>query len=369
VTAGNVRAPAADSQVAPEAETQDDGRVLVAPIGRTGDPLGDVRIEGRFTHSFTGHEREWLMAFLLPLGSVIRTRWRDLDNDQRTSMMRQRAAHAADGLAEANAQLPARLTDDAMAVPPAVDAREVLSQLGEGVLTVTRQGEELESVASDVRDHTRTASDAIARALDAISALSADLGRVIQRGDEIAANNDTVSGVAFRTNLLANNAALEATRAGSAGRTFGVLATEIGRLADTTAGTSTAIASQTSALTEEIARLRATITEVRGALEAAIREAEISEEGTRRLTESAAAMETAARSLRPAVEEANTVAKRRSARDQHLSATLERFLSERSTLARLLLSHHDALDRVAQELRRLEDPGAGSAPSRSRERR
>ncbi len=368
VTAGNVRTPVPESRVAPEAETQDDGRTLIAPIGRTGDPLGDVRIEGRFTHSFTEHEREWLMAFLLPLGSVIRTRWRDLDNEQRTVTMRQRAAHAADALSAANAQLPERISDDAMAVPPAVDAREVLTQLGEGVMTVTRQGEALESVASEVREHASTASDAIARALDAMGALSLDLGRVIQRGDEIAANNDTVSGVAFRTNLLANNAALEATRAGSAGRTFGVIAEEIGRLAETAAGTSTAIGSQTTALTEEIARLRASITDVRGALEGAIREAEISEEGSRRLAETAAALEGAARSLRPAVEEANTVAKRRSARDQHLSATLERFLTERSVMTKLLLTHRDSLDKLGQALRRLEEPAA-TAPGRLGERR
>jgi hypothetical protein len=369
-TAGNVRTKVTELRIAPEAETQDDGRTLVAPIGRTGDPLGDIRIEGRFAHAFTEHEREWLMAFLLPLGSVIRTRWRELDHDQRAASMRQRAAQAADGLATATAALPARLAEDAMAVPPPVDAREVLSQLGQGVMSVTRQGEDLEVVATDVREHARSAADAIARALDAISAMNVEVGRVIQRGDEIAANNDTVSGVAFRTNLLANNAAIEATRAGSAGRAFGVLATEIGRLADTAAGTSTAIGTQTAALAEEIGRLRSTIAEVRSALEAAIRESEIGEESSRRLSETAAALEAAARSLRPAVEEANTVAKRRSARDQHLSATLERFLTERAAFGRLLMTHRDALEKVGQALHRLEDTnGQGSAAGRAKERR
>jgi len=281
-----------------------------------------------------------------------------------------RAAQAADGLAEATERLPSHISDDAMAVPPAVDAREVLAQLGEGVKVVSRQGEELESAAAEVRTRTRTASDDIARALDAMSAMSAELGRVLQRSDEIAANNETVSGVAFRTHLLANNAALEATRAGGAGRTFGVLATEIGRLADTTAATSTAIGTQTAALTEEIARLRATITAVRSAMEAAIHEAEIGEEGSRRLAETAATLEAAARSLRPAVDEANTVAKRRSARDHHLSTTLERFLAERAAMARLLLSHRDALDKVGTALRRLEEPATSAPqPDRTRERR
>ncbi len=372
VVAGIIKSPPLAGRIAAEAELVDDGRTMVAPIGRSGDPLGDVLIEGRFANAFTEHERDWLMAFLLPMGPVIRTRWRDLNHDQRTATMRQRAAQAADGLTEAASALPSRISDDVMAVPPTVDARAVLSQLGEGIRNVSQQGEALESVATDVRTHTRTASDAIARALDAISAMNAELGRVIQRSDEIAANNATVSGVAFRTHLLANNAALEATRAGTAGKTFGVLATEIGRLADTTAGTSTAISTETAALTEEIARLFSTIAEVRGTLEAAIHEAEISEEGSRRLAETATMLEVAAHSLRPAVDEANTVAKRRSARDQHLSATLERFLSERAAMGRLLLSHRDALTKVGLALRRLEEePGTPSQPggSRPRERR
>ena len=62
----------------------------------------------------------------------------------------------------------------------------------------------------------------------------------MRHSDAIAASNDTVSGVAFRTNLLANTAALEASRAGAAGRTFAVLAEEIRRLADATAEASDA---------------------------------------------------------------------------------------------------------------------------------
>jgi hypothetical protein len=364
VVAGHIESPSAAGPIVADAELGDHGRSLVAPIGRAGDPLGDVFIEGRFAHAFTDHERDWLVAFLLPMGPVIRTRWRDLDHAQRSAAMRQRAVQAADGLTDAARALPAGTPDDAMAVPPTVDAREVLSQLGDGVTGVSQHGEALESVATEVREHTRTASDAIARALDAISAMTSELGQVIQRSDEITAHNTTVSGVAFRTHLLANNAALEASRAGSAGRTFGVLATEISRLADTTAGTSTAISAETAALTEEVARLFSTIAEVRSALEAAIHEAESSEDGSRRLAEAAAALEAAARSLLPTVEEANTVAKRRSARDQHLSATLERFLSERAAMARALSSHRDALDKVGLALRRLQDdPDPGLQPT------
>src|SRR4029079_16646266 len=132
---------------------------------------------------------------------------------------------------QATHALPAPPADDGMAVPPTVDAREVLSQLSSGVTGVARHGEGLGQAASVARDRARGASDAVARALDSLGALAEEVTLLGRHGDLIAASNDTVSGVAFRTNLLANNAALEATRAGAAGRTFGVLAEEIRRLA------------------------------------------------------------------------------------------------------------------------------------------
>lgn len=353
VSVGKTRAADATTVIASEAEMLDDNRTLVAPIGRSGDPLGEVRLDARYAGAFGRLEREWLSAFLAPIGGALRARRREMLLQERTREIGIAVAESAANLSAALRRLPAPPHDDGMAVPPAVDARAVLGQLADGIATVARRGIGLEEASHVARERARGASDRIAHALDALRALSGQLHGLAVHGEKIDLSNQTVSGVAFRTNLLANNAALEATRAGAAGRTFGVLAEEIRRLADTTADTSTAIGDQTSALTGGVGALGVVLDTVLDALAAAIRDAEAGEEAARRLVAAAGELEGASRSIRPALEEANAVAERRSARDQHLSNTLERFLTDRAALARALVSHRDALEKLGETLDRL----------------
>ncbi len=353
VIAGELRSGNAGGSFATEAETVDDRRTIVAPIGRSGDPLGEVRLEARFAGAFGRREREWLSAFLVPIGSVLRARRRELGADERMATLARQIADSADAIITAAGNLPEPPVDDGMAVPPAVDAREVLGQLGDGVAGIVRHGEALFGVTGNARTHAIRTGDEIARALDSLALLGKEVDQLARHGDEITISNDTVSGIAFRTNLLANNAALEATRAGSAGRTFGVLAEEIRRLADTTAATSAAISERISGLSSDVQAVGGAVAAVRQALAAAIRESETTEEAARILGEAAGQLEGSARSLRPAVDEANAVAKRRSARDMHLSATLERFLDDRTALARAMVAHRDAIERLTESLHRL----------------
>lgn len=345
-----------DNPAAPfalETETIDDRRTIVAPIGRSGEPLGEVRLESRFAGAFGRRERDWLSGFLLPIGVALRARQRELAADERTLGIARDVGAAVEALQAAADALPVPPADDGMAVPPTVDAREVLAQLSDGVSGVVRNGEALTGLSSTARQHAVSTSDDIARALDGLAQLTSEIERLTRHGDEIAASNATVSGVAFRTNLLANNAALEATRAGVAGRTFGVLAEEISRLSDTTATTSADIGERITALAGNVQAVAAAVTSVRQALAAAIRASESTEEAARILGEASDQLEGTARSLRPAVDEASAVAKRRTARDLHLSATLDRFLDERTVLARRMADHRDAIERLTVALTRL----------------
>lgn len=350
VTTGEVSQQALRGPIVPAMETGDEHQELVAPIGRASNPLGEVRLEGRFAGAFGPTERDWIAALLQPISVALRARRREIANEQRGDALAEHLATTLSALATAAHELPLAPADAGMAVPPPVDAREVLAQMSDGVTGIARYGEGLATSADDARARARGASDAVARGLDALSALSIEVSRLSRYGEEIAASNDTVSGVAFRTNLVANNAALEATRAGAAGRTFGVLAEEVRRLADTTAATSAAIGERTTALAAEVIRVGATLDGTRQALAAAIREAEAGEAAAQRLNDAAGELEDAARSLRPVVAEANAVAKRRTARDQHLTATMERFLVERTALSRALTLHRDAMDRLATTL-------------------
>jgi methyl-accepting chemotaxis protein len=331
-------------------EGESDHDAVLVPIGRSGNPLGEVRLEARYAGAFGPVERQWLTEFLQPIAAVLRVRRREFEADDRANALSGELHKTIAAIARAAEQLPAPPSDGGMAVPPPVDAREVLAQMSDGVTGIARHGEGLTTTAVEARDRARGAGDSIARGLDALGALNAEMARLSRYGDEITTSNDAVSGVAFRTNLVANNAALEATRAGAAGRTFGVLAEEVRRLADTAAATSAAIGERTAALAAEIAAVGATLESTRQALATAIREAEAGEQAAQRLSDAAVELEDTARSLRPVVSEANAVAKRRSVRDQHLTSTLERFLDERAALARALIVHRDTMARAVNSL-------------------
>lgn len=359
VTVGTPRRTRPEGPFVPEAETFEERRAVVAPIGRSGDPLGEVYLEGRFPGAFGRRERDWLMAFLGPISSVIRVRRREAERVAQFSEFARDAGDVSRGLARATGLLPELARDDGRGVPLPVDASEVLAQLGEGSRTIGSGSEGLERVAAQARAHTRAATDAIARAMDEVTALGSELMRVERHSEAIAVGNDTVDGVTFRTNLLANTAALEASRAGVAGRTFAVLAEEIRRLADATGEASSTIASETAALTADRASLHEQLEQLRTGLTEAIREAEASEESVRQIVVLAGALESSARALWPAVEEAKAVAKRRSARDTHLTATFDALVTERTTLANALSAHRDAVDRLGEQLERLARAGRG----------
>ena len=335
-----------EGAIALEIDTDQERRILHAPLGRAGDPLGEVRLVAPYTGAFGRREREWLAAYLLPFAPVLRARVREATAATRLDSLQRDMREAAAELDRLGQALPAERGDDAAGIPPEVDASMVLAQLTDSLDGVNRRSEDLEALADAARVQAREASDEIARALDAMRALATDLVRLGTYRDEVAASNLAVSGVAFRTNLLANNAALEATRAGTLGQTFGVLAEEIRRLADLTASSSSEIDQRTRALSGDVAAAIQTLESVEAALRRAIRGAESGEDSTVRVLETAGAVLGWVRSLRPAVEEAHTVAARRSERDLRLSAVLQEALAGQAARLQRLQAHREDLGRV-----------------------
>lgn len=335
-----------------DAEVDEERRSLAMPVGRLGDPLGEVRLLAANAGAFGRREKEWLAAMLLPLAPVLRSRVRESVSTDRLEAMRQAMHGGASELARLAAALPALREEGGGGIPPEVDASLVLGQLSDSLEGVTRRTEDLEELAAVGRGRIRGANDEVAQALDALRGLSVELLHLTTFRDEIATSNLAVSGVAFRTNLLANNAALEATRAGELGQTFGVLAEEIRRLADLTAAASMEIEQRTLSLSDDVARLAASLEQIQTVLVAAIRDAEAGEDATSRVEETAGAVLGWARSLKPAVEEAYAVAARRTARDQRLTAQAQAMLDERGARQGGVEQQRSALNRVRGMLER-----------------
>src|SRR5690606_21245184 len=101
----------------------------------------------------------------------------------------------------------------------------------------------------------------------------------------------------------ANNAGLEAGRAGSSGASFAVLATEIERLSETTREAAASMDEQTKAMSQYLEALLADLETARTALVEALGQSENAEDQVGRLAASTGKLLDGIRAIAPALEE------------------------------------------------------------------
>lgn len=132
-------------------------------------------------------------------------------------------------------------------------AIENVDQRLEGVAEHSRQAEELAFAfgqsASDMADAAQRMSAALGGAQDAARSGVLALADLNDKAGAIRDLTGRIDGIAKQTNLLALNAAIEAARAGEAGRGFAVVADEVRKLADQAQRSAEEIAGAISAIT------------------------------------------------------------------------------------------------------------------------
>jgi methyl-accepting chemotaxis protein len=110
----------------------------------------------------------------------------------------------------------------ASAIRQSAEQAEQTAQVATHARQIVRQGVEAADQANQAMGSVRESSQDVTAAIGELAAKSEQIGVIVQ----------TITGIAEQTNLLALNAAIEAARAGEQGKGFAVVAEEVRKLAE-----------------------------------------------------------------------------------------------------------------------------------------